>query len=119
MAALLSGWAQTVRLRAGGAESAALVTWPSRDVALTPTFLAYGLAPRMVLAIRLAGRDSPDGAGDVVVRRATGADLDTVVGLELALVRWNQLLGQMAERPNTAELIRAKHTADSRPWSFQ
>jgi GNAT superfamily N-acetyltransferase len=72
----------------------------------------------MVLAIRLAGRDSPDGAGDVVVRRATGADLDTVVGLELALVRWNQLLGQMAERPNTAELIRAKHTADSRPWSW-
>lgn len=118
MDALLSRWSTTVHARAGGAESAAVLTWPSRDVVLTPTFLAHGLAPLSVLAIRLAGRDCPDGATDVVVRRATEADLDAAVALELELVRWNQVLGQMTERPNTAELIRAKHTAGSRPWSW-
>jgi len=118
MDALLSRWSETVHARAGGADSAAVLTWPSRDVAPTPAFLAHGLAPRMVLAIRLAGLDAPDGAADVVVRRATGADLDTVVAMELDLVRWNQTLGAMTERPNTAELIRAKHTADRRPWSW-
>jgi GNAT superfamily N-acetyltransferase len=118
MDTLLSRWSKTVHAQAGDAESAAELTWPSRDVVLTPTFLAHGLAPRVVLAIRLAGRDSPDGATDVVVRRATEADVDAVVAMELELVRWNQTLGQMTERPNTPELIRAKHTADSRPWSW-
>jgi GNAT superfamily N-acetyltransferase len=118
MDALLSGWSRTVHARAGGAESAAVLTWPSRDVVLTPTFLAHGLAARLVLAIRVARRDSPRGATHVVVRKATEADVDTLVAMELELVRWNQMLGQMTERPNTAELIRAKHTADSRPWSW-
>jgi GNAT superfamily N-acetyltransferase len=115
---LLSGWSTTVHASAGEAESAAVLTWPSRDVMLTPTLLAHGLAPRVVLAIRLAGRDCPDGAANVVVRRATEADVDAIVAMELELVRWNQMLGQMTERPNTSELIRAKHTADSRPWSW-
>jgi GNAT superfamily N-acetyltransferase len=118
MDTLLSRWSKTVHARAGEAESAAVLTWPSRDVELIPTFLAHGLVPRLVLAIRLAGRDSPDGATDVVLRRATEADVDAVVAMELELVRWNQTLGQMTERPNTAELIQAKHTADSRPWSW-
>jgi GNAT superfamily N-acetyltransferase len=118
MDTLLSRWSKTVRARAGEAESAAVLTWPSRDLVLTPTFLAHGLAPRLVLAIRLSGRDSPDGTAQVVVRRATEADVDAVVAMELALVRWNQMLGQMTERPNTAELIRAKYTADGRPWSW-
>jgi GNAT superfamily N-acetyltransferase len=115
---LLSRWSKTVHARAAEPESAAVLTWPSRDVVLTPAFLAHGLAPRSVLAIRLAGRDSPHGAPHAAVRRATGADVDAVVAMELELVRWNQLLGQMTERPNTRELIRAKHTADSRPWSW-
>ncbi len=118
MDALLSRWSQTVRARAGSAESAAVLTWPSRDVELIPTLLAHGLAPRVVLAVRLAGRDSPDGAAGVVVRRATEADLDAAVAMELELVRWNQTLGQMTERPNTAELIRAKRTAPGRLWSW-
>jgi GNAT superfamily N-acetyltransferase len=119
MDTLLSSWATTVRARAGDAESAAVLTWPSRDVALIPTFLAHGLAPRSVLAIRLAGQGlSPGSTTPVVVRRATEADVDTVVAMELDLVRWNQVLGQMTERPNTAELIRAKHTGDTRPWSW-
>lgn len=118
MDTLLSRWSKIVHARAGEPESAAVLTWPSRDVALTPTFLAHGLAPGSVLAIRLAGRGSPDGATHVVVRRATEADVDTVVAMELELVRWNQMLGQMTERPNTPELILAKHTADSHPWSW-
>lgn len=118
MDALLARWSIVVQARAGDGESAALLNWPSRDVALVATFLAHGLAPRSVLAIRLAGRDSPAGDPDVVVRRATEADVDTLVALELELVRWNQLLGQMTERPNTRELIRTKHTAAGRPWCW-
>ena len=118
MDALLSDWSRTVRARAGAAESAAVVTWPSRDVVLIPTFLAHGMTPRLVLAIRLAGRDSPPGGTQVVVRRATEADVDTLVAMELELIRWNQTLGQMTERSNTTEQIRLKHTADSRPWSW-
>jgi hypothetical protein len=100
MDTLLSRWstivhARLVHARPGEAESAAVLTWPSRDVGLVPTFLAHGLAPRMVLAIRLAGRDCPDAAADVVVRRATEADVDAVVAMEVELVRWNQKLGQM------------------------
>jgi GNAT superfamily N-acetyltransferase len=115
---LLSRWSSTVHARAGEAESAAVLTWPSRDVVMTPTLLDHGLAPLSVLAIRLAGRGCPDGATDVLVRRATEADVDVAVALELELVRWNQMLGQMTERPNTGELIRAKYTADSRPWTW-
>ena len=118
MDALLSEWSRTVHARATQAESAAVLTWPSRDVLMAPTFLAHGLVPRLVLAIRLAGRACPRGATGVVVRRATAADVDTLVAMELELVRWNQVLGQMTERPNTTELIRAKHTADGRPWSW-
>jgi GNAT superfamily N-acetyltransferase len=121
MDALLSAWSATVRAGAGAgrpAESAAVLTWPSRDVAVIPALLAHGLSPRVVTAIRLAGRDCPAGAAGVAVRRTTGADLDTVVALELDLVRWNQTLGQMTERPNTGELIRAKYTAETRPWSW-
>jgi GNAT superfamily N-acetyltransferase len=117
MDALLSAWSATVR-RAGTGESAAVVTWPSRDVEMVPALLAHGLAPRLVTAIRLAGRDSPAGAAGVVVRRTTEADLDTAVAFELDLVRWNAKLGQMTERENTRELIRAKYTADTRPWSW-
>src|SRR5262249_2880768 len=95
MDALLSCWSKAVQARAGQADSAAVLSWPSRDVVLTPALLAHGLAPRLVLAIRLAGRDSPDGATDVVVRRATEADVDTTVAMELELVRYNQVLGQM------------------------
>jgi GNAT superfamily N-acetyltransferase len=122
MDALLARWTEAVRARASGtgsaADSAAVLTWPSRDILPTPTFLTHGLMPAMVLAIRLAGRPSPDGPTDVVVRRATDADLDATVALELELVRWNQMLGQMTERPNTAELIRAKHTGAGRPWTW-
>jgi GNAT superfamily N-acetyltransferase len=118
MDALLSAWSETVRRTAEAAESSAVLTWPARDVELIPVLLAHGLSPRDVQAIRLAGRDCPDGAGGVAVRRAGEADVDTLVALELQLVRWNQTLGQMNERPNTADLIRAKHTADDRPWSW-
>lgn len=118
MDSLLARWSETVHARAGSADSAAVLTWPSRDVALVPTFLDHGLVPRLVLAVRVAGRDSPEGAADVVVRRAAEADLDTVVAMELDLVRWNQTLGQLTEKPNTAELIRAKHSGDGRPWAW-
>ena len=116
MAVLLELWAEVVRDRAGDCDSAAMLTWPSRDVAMTRLFLHHGLAPASVLAIRPAGRDSPAGATQAVVRRATGADVEIAVALELDLVRWNQQLGQMTERPNTAELIRAKYAGASAPW---
>jgi hypothetical protein len=112
--ALLSCWSP-VR---SAADSAASITWPSRDAVVVPTLLTHGLAPLSVLAIRVAGQESPRGAGGVDVRRATDADISALVAMELELVRWNQMLGQMTLRSNTASLVHAKYSASRRPWSW-
>jgi ribosomal protein S18 acetylase RimI-like enzyme len=49
---------------AGGAESSAVLTWPSRDTAMVAAFLRHGLVARTVLAVRPAGRATPSRAGE-------------------------------------------------------
>ncbi len=111
--ALLSRWPPVV----SSPDSAASITWPSRDAVVVPTLLSHGLAPLSVLAIRVAGQESPGGPA-VTVRQATDADLSSLVAMEVELVRWNQVLGQMTLRSNTASLIRAKYSDGRRPWSW-
>jgi len=118
MDALLSRWRDVVHATIEDAESSAIVTWPARDVAMTRLFLDRALAPRGVFAVRMAGRPMPQADRLTVVRPITDADVDAAAALELELVRMNQQLGQMIERPNTAELIHAKYAADVRPWCW-
>lgn len=109
---------------AGEEDTAAIVTWPSRDVGGPLPLLRHGLAPRAVIAARPAGRraagqpaagraaSTPGGApaatrGGVQLRRAGPADIDTVVRLGMETVRFDAHFGTVIERPWSAEALRA------------
>jgi GNAT superfamily N-acetyltransferase len=120
---------------ADGEDTAAVVTWPSRDVDGVNTLLRHGLAPLAVIAARSAGRHStghadaateqlhgaagqadsqdpdqgwaaePVGAG-LRIRRAGPADLDTVVRLGMEVVRFDARFGAVIERAETKSALR-------------
>lgn len=82
------------------------VMWPSRDVAVYPSLLAHGLVPTTTLAVRPPGEHAPRRA-DVVVRRATMAELGDLAGIVAEEMRYStQVLGATA-RPNPDELLTA------------
>jgi ribosomal protein S18 acetylase RimI-like enzyme len=105
MDTLLGHWRE--RIPAGAAaDSSAVVTWPSRDVAVAAAFVRHGLAPLTVIAARPAGRPVPDGNPEVVVRRAAPGDLAAVVALRLATIRYDAQFGVVRERPGTVDRLR-------------
>jgi len=107
---------------AGGQDTAAVVSWPSRDVSGPLALLRHGLAPRAVIAARPAGRRAarqpaprpPESSGSaqaaarggVQLRRAGPADIGTVVRLGMATVRFDAHFGTVIERPWSAEALR-------------
>ncbi len=135
-------------------DSAAVVTWPSRDIDGIATLLSRGFAPRGVIAARPSGRrpadarphpdarpppdarphpdgrppdgpptDGPptDAAAAFVVRQAGPADLDAVVRLGLAVIRFDAHFGGVVERPSTAAALRAEAAgmlALPGPWTW-
>jgi GNAT superfamily N-acetyltransferase len=117
MDALLAAW--RAALPAGtGPDSAAVVSWPSRDTAVSAAFVRHGLAPLIVIAARPAGRPLPV-QPPVTVRPAEPADLDAVVALRLATIRYDAQFGVVSERPGTEERLRelsAKVFARDEPW---
>jgi GNAT superfamily N-acetyltransferase len=121
MAALLARWrAHLAELDPPtGPDSAAIVAWPSRDVAMTSAFVEHGLVPDLVIAVRPARRPTPATSAAVPVRRATSADLETTVALSMQEVRFGAQLNGLPERPNTAALMRARYAdalAAEQPW---
>lgn len=124
MGALLSRWQARVAGQAGGADpdSQAMLSWPSRDTAMTSLFLAHGLAPVTVLAVRPAGRADPDGDSDVRVRPIEPADLDRAVALWLEVIRWDGQFGLTSiVRPATAGILRQELTdvlGRDEPWTW-
>lgn len=104
--ALLRGWRTRIRPRTLAAvDSAATVTWPSRDVEATRAFLDHGLVPLAVLAVRSPAPGPEPLRGAPPVRRATGADLDTCVGLAMAEVAYSSRVGGSVVRPH-AEAVK-------------
>jgi GNAT superfamily N-acetyltransferase len=103
MAALLARWDERIAASefADDDDSEALIRWPSRDTSLTSTFLAHGLVPTGIRAVRPAGRPTPAGSAGVTVRALRSADLDAAVELALALARWNAQFGGRLPRPST------------------
>lgn len=95
---------------AAGEDTAALICWPSRDVAGVRALVAHGLTPLGVIAARAAGprpaaaADAPPG---VEIRQATQADLDVVVRLAMEVLRFDTYFGGVIERPGTADALRA------------
>ena len=110
---LLSAWRDHLDAvpEAAGADSAAIITWPSRDITGPVSLLRAGLACRKVIAARPTGppgRTAPAAGRDtgIQVRRATPADLDTVTCLAMDVIRFDAHFGTLVERPDTSEALR-------------
>jgi GNAT superfamily N-acetyltransferase len=121
-------------------DTAAVVLWPSRDIDGPLPLLRHGLAPRAVIAARPAGRGAgpaaaappePDAPGlatplpalrpGVRIRRAGPADIDAVVRLGMATIRFDAHFGTVIERPWSAEALRRDASAllaEPGPWTW-
>jgi GNAT superfamily N-acetyltransferase len=111
---------------AGAPDTAAVVTWPSRDIDGVKPLLRHGLTPLTVVAVRSPSRFAGPGEGrprqavagarsaippaaapgGVKVRRAEAADIDEVVRLGLELIRFDAHFDCVIERPGAAQALR-------------
>jgi GNAT superfamily N-acetyltransferase len=98
-------------------DTAAMITWPSRDVTGVRALLRHGMQPITVLAARPANRPAPPApeaapvthspaAAQLQIRRAGPEDLDTVTQMELGVIRWDAQFGGAVPRPSTEALVR-------------
>ncbi|GAA1346734.1 GNAT family N-acetyltransferase [Saccharothrix algeriensis] len=109
MDALLRAWRRRMdRVAPAERDSACVLTWPSRDAEAARALLDHGLVPLSVVAVRRAAPpERPTGArSPVAVRRATPADLEAVLTLALAELRYSALVGSTVDRPEAAGLKR-------------
>ena len=101
----------------GADDTAAMITWPARDVSGVDTLLRHGLQPITVIAVRPARPGpadpgpGPTGDESLVIREAGPADLDTVTEFEMGVIRYDALFGAAILRPATEELVRAETQA--------
>jgi GNAT superfamily N-acetyltransferase len=118
----------------GEEDTAAVVTWPSRDVDGVATLLRRGLDPLEVLAARTAPRRIPDEAPSVIpnasvlrldgqprIRRAGVADIDSVARLGIEIVRFDSRFAAVNERAGTLDALRreaAGLVAGPAPWTW-
>ena len=124
---LLSRWRDHLAIvpGTGDEDTAALVTWPSRDIHGIGTLLRHGLAPMEVIAARPAGRRAADRAGAPPrgwrIRRAGPADIDAVARLGVEVIRYDAYFGGVTERPGTAAAMRREAAgllAGPEPWTW-
>ncbi|MEV4315264.1 GNAT family N-acetyltransferase [Actinocrispum sp. NPDC049592] len=109
MTELLAQWSTMMGRRAPGADSACLVTWPSRDAAATRAFLAHGMVPLSTLAIRTGGALLPS-PGNVRVRRARPKDIAVALPLAMAELEYSAQVGGSVLRPGAREIKRTALT---------
>jgi hypothetical protein len=111
---LLSLWRDHLASLPGTAaqDTAAVVTWPCRDIGGIAALMRHGLAPIGVVAARMTGRHAQSAGGpgtehqDLQIRRATPADIDTVVRLGIDVIRFDAHFAGVIERPSTAAALR-------------
>jgi GNAT superfamily N-acetyltransferase len=108
---------------AGEDDTAAVLPWPSRDIAGHRVLLGHGLIPLAVIAARPAGRDGRAGPPQpgLDIRPAGPADLDSVVALGMETIRYDAHFGTVIERPDSAAALRreaAARLAGSAPWTW-
>lgn len=123
---LLSRWRDHLAAvhEAAGEDTAAIVTWPSRDVAGVRALVAHGLVPLDVIAANSRSRRPAMGAdcpAGVRIRRAGPADLDVVAQMGMDVVRFDAHFGGVIERPGAAEALRAEIARlldDYEPWAW-
>jgi GNAT superfamily N-acetyltransferase len=100
----------------GADDTAAMITWPARDVSGMTTLLRHGLQPITVIAVRHArpepaAPEATTGDDGLVIRAAGPADLDAVTELEMSVIRYDAFFGAAILRPATEELVRAETRA--------
>jgi GNAT superfamily N-acetyltransferase len=90
-------------------DTAAVVTWPSRDVSGVLALQRHGLQPLTVIAARPAGRPVPAHGSpkDLVIRQPGPEDLDAVTELEMGVIRYDAHFGAAIPRAATPALVRA------------
>src|SRR5690625_1901749 len=120
---LLTSWRDQLEdLPTGtGSESAALVSWPARDVCGIIPLQRHGLQPYTVLAARPRRRGVPPSIPphDVTIRLADSSDLAQVVALLMEEHRYEQNFGGVFLQPDTAEQTRkvaGRALSRSRSW---
>jgi GNAT superfamily N-acetyltransferase len=110
MNALLTSFRRHLDTQEVGEDTACVVHWPSRDAQATRAFLDHGLVPLSVLGVRLK-TPLARVPRTITIRRATPADLETVVELSLAELEYSSLVGSTVVRPEAAA-IKRRATAD-------
>jgi GNAT superfamily N-acetyltransferase len=101
---------------AGASDTAAMISWPSRDVTGVNALLRHGLQALTVIAVRSSSAGAgtaADGAGPagLVIREAGPADLSVVTEFEMGVIRYDALFGSAIVRPATEALVRAETRA--------
>jgi GNAT superfamily N-acetyltransferase len=101
---------------AGAGDTAAMISWPSRDVTGVNALLRHGLQALTVIAVRsgpAAAGPAVNGAGPagLVIREAGPADLSVVTEFEMGVIRYDALFGSAVVRPATEVLVRAETQA--------
>ncbi len=95
-------------------DTAAMVSWPARDVSGVNALLRHGMQALTVVAARPAGHAAatpdPDHTG-LVIREAGPADLDAVTEFEMGVIRYDAHFGAAVIRPATEALVRAETQA--------
>jgi GNAT superfamily N-acetyltransferase len=95
-------------------DTAAMISWPSRDVTGVNALLRHGLQALTVIAIRsgpMAGSADLAGPAGLVIREAGPADLDVVTEFEMGVIRYDARFGAAIVRPATEALVRAETQA--------
>jgi GNAT superfamily N-acetyltransferase len=122
---------------ADGLDTAAVITWPSRDIDGVKALVRHGFAPLAVVAARVTGRHpggpapgvrggsgepgagSGPGRAGARIRRAGPADIDAVVRLGLEVIRYDAHFSNGGERPDTLDALRreaGEMLAGPEPW---
>ncbi len=103
---------------AGAADTAAMVTWPTRDVSGVNALLRRGMQAMTVIAVRpaehaatgpagpaSAARDGEEDSAGLVIREARPGDLDAVTEFEMGVIRYDAQFGAAIENPARGALI--------------
>ncbi|HVV10573.1 GNAT family N-acetyltransferase [Amycolatopsis sp.] len=101
---LLKAWRHRMDAESPGPDSACTVTWPSRDAPAIHAFLAHGLLPASVLAVRTAEPEVPAAPRDLTIRRARPEDFEETLEL-IALTFDYTAQVTLRARPDARELI--------------
>jgi GNAT superfamily N-acetyltransferase len=108
MEAMLRQWRRVLDRGTPSADSACLVTWPSRDAEVAKPLLDHGFVPRSAIAIRSGPVvERPGRPGAPTIRRAQPRDLDSVVVLELAELEYSARTGAAVRRARAERVKRA------------